>query len=560
MARLCPQCSRYFDDSARYCPIDGGSLRVADDDPLVGTTIGQFELTGIAGRGQTGIVYRAWQAGMERDAAVKVLHRDLLRDKAVVRRFHREARAVARLSHPNIVTLFTVGRTDDRVPFIAMELVDGESLDQVLACGAISQRRAVRIARQIVSALADTHAAGIIHRDLKPANVLLEQRRRAADFVKVLDFGVAKMTDGAVTLPFCESRLTRDGAVCGTPHYIAPEQANGDAVDHRADLYSLGVMLYEMVTGQVPFDGSGVSVMLAHLGREVPRPSALVPELDPRLEAIILTCMAKTPGTRYQSAEQLADALDALDADSAISPWAAKRSGSVPAIPAPGAKVASSMAFDLTEPVKLLRSDITPRAMRIPDVGAPAPAPLPLPAPPARRSRWGLVAAFVAILVGAGVGGWLAQRTTGTEASATTGGALPVVEPPAPPTEIEPRPATPAPPVANVPMRAVVVSDGGYSMRVLLPERIVAGIAYDLTFEVWDPEGEPLAAPDLIVTVERPDGESHGMAARASLDAGRYTLQRTWDHGGRHILRVFPPTDGGAISVFFDVVGPIDQS
>jgi serine/threonine-protein kinase len=503
---------------------------------------------------------------MERDAAVKVLHRDLLRDKSMVRRFHREARAVARLSHPNIVTLFTVGQTDDKVPFIAMELVDGESLDEVLACGRISQRRAVRIARQIVSALADTHAAGIIHRDLKPANVLLEQRRRAADFVKVLDFGVAKMTDGAVTLPFGESRLTRDGAVCGTPLYISPEQANGDKVDHRADLYSLGVILFQMVTGEVPFDGSGVSVMLAHLGREVPRPTSLVPDLDPRLEAIILKCMAKTPGTRFQSAEQLADALDALDDEGKISPWAAKRSGSVPAIADAQPKVESSMAYDPTEPVKLLRSDITPRAMRVPEVTPPRSEPVPLPSPPtmrvARRSRWGLAAAFVAVLVGAGVGGWLAQRTANTEARAATGGVLPAINPTGEPGDVEVTPADPnltrQPP--NVPMRAIVVSANGYSMRVLLPERVIAGIDYELTFEVWDPEGEPLAVPDLIVTVDRPDGESHGMAARATLDAGRYTVQRKWDHGGRHILRVFPPTGAGAIDVFFDVIGSIEQS
>ena len=560
MAQMCPSCSRYFADSARYCPVDGSGLQSAADDRLVGSVLaGQFELTGIAGRGQTGVVYRAWQAGMEREAAVKILHRDLVRDKSMVRRFHREARAVARLSHPNIVTLFTVGMTDEKVPFIAMEYVDGESLDDVLACGRISARRAVRITRQIVSALADTHAAGIIHRDLKPANVLLEQRRCAADFVKVLDFGVAKMADGAVTHGFGESRLTRDGAVCGTPHYLSPEQANSDSVDHRADLYSLGVILYQMVTGRVPFDGSGVSVMLAHLGRDVPPPRELVPELDPRLEAIILRCLAKTPAMRYQSAEQLAEALDSLDDDTRISPWAAKRSGAVAAIEP---TVDSSMAFEPTEPVVLLRSDITPPALR--RVGPPHhPVRLSRTSYIPRRSRWGLVGAFAAVLVGAGVGGWVAQRSTAGEARAATKTAIPTIDSrdDAITARTDPTPDLGREGAANSsPLRAVVVSEGGYAMRVLLPERVVAGVEYELAFEVWDPQGEPLAAPDLIVTVEGPDGDSEGMAARATLEAGRYTVRRRWDDGGRHILRVFPPTGEGTISVFFDVIAVIDQS
>ena len=290
--RICPRCHGRYEDQSRFCPRDGAPLPGAKDDPRIGSVLlGQFELLDVCGKGAMGTVYRAWQTGMDRQVAVKILRSELLRDPSVVKRFHREARAVARIQHPNIVTVFLVGETADGVPFLAMEYVEGEVLADVLDRErALPAVRGLRIARQIASALADAHSFGIVHRDLKPANLLLAQRRRAADFVKVLDFGIAKILRGEDAPPEAgdkpgESRLSRTGTIFGTPHYISPEQAAGTEVDHRADIYSLGVILYRMMTGRLPFEGTGVAVLLAHMQKAPPRPCELAADLDPRVEA-----------------------------------------------------------------------------------------------------------------------------------------------------------------------------------------------------------------------------------------------------------------------------------
>src|SRR5581483_3625326 len=233
-----------------------------------------------------GTVYRAYQRTMDRVVAVKILRRELLKEPEVVRRFLREARAAAKLQHPNIVTVHLVGETDDGVPFLVMEHVDGVSLEMICeAQGAQPASRVVALGRQIASALAEAHAVGIIHRDLKPANILVTDRSRTPDQVKVLDFGIAKIVQGAD-----QSLVTRDGVIFGTPHYIAPEQAAGGDIDQRADLYSLGVILFRLSTGRLPFEGSqGMQVVLKHLREAPPRPRQIAPEMPPALEQLILS-------------------------------------------------------------------------------------------------------------------------------------------------------------------------------------------------------------------------------------------------------------------------------
>ena len=304
--RACPRCQDTFDDVTRFCPRDGSPLEVSPEDPRIGQVVlGDYRIEAVCGRGAMGTVYRARQHGIERKVAVKVLRADLVGDPSVVRRFHREAQVVAAVSHPNIVKIFQVGTLEDGLPCLVMELVDGEPLSAILDREpVIAPARTLKIVRQVLSALAEAHAAGVIHRDLKPANLMISQRRRDPDVVHVLDFGIAKLLDDA------DSKLSRTGTILGTPHYIAPEQAAGADVDRRADLYSLGVMVFRMVTGQLPFEGPGVAVLVAHMQRTPPAPRTIRPDIDPSIEAFVLKALEKDPAARYQSAEEMGDALE----------------------------------------------------------------------------------------------------------------------------------------------------------------------------------------------------------------------------------------------------------
>ena len=307
----CPKCQRPYDDGVRFCPIDG-ALVVPTADPSIARNIGrvlygQFELRELAGRGATGTVWRAYQQSMDRIVAVKILHRELAADPDVVRRFLREARAIAKIAHPNIVTVHLVGETEDAIPYLVMEHVDGISLETIVeAQGPQAIGRVVHLGRQIAAGLGEAHANGIVHRDLKPANLIVTDRGRVADQVKILDFGIAKLIEGGE-----HSQLTRGQQIFGTPQYMAPEQATGEKVDARTDLYAFGVVLFRMVTGQVPFDApAGMQVILRHLRDVPPRPRDLTPLVPPRLEQLILACLEKRPERRPSDAEDVIAALD----------------------------------------------------------------------------------------------------------------------------------------------------------------------------------------------------------------------------------------------------------
>ncbi|MCK5798587.1 MAG: serine/threonine protein kinase, partial [Deltaproteobacteria bacterium] len=226
--RACPTCKRKYSPGMNYCPEDGTPL--AEKDPLLGTRLsGDFDLERICGTGSMGTVYLAWQSTMERHVAIKILRRDLQDTPQLVKRFQREARAAAQLAHPNIITVFSVGETDDERPFIVMEYIDGPSLDDLTHdLGTFPIVRAIHITRQIASALAEAHDRGIIHRDLKPANILLAPHRTTPDVVKVVDFGIAKILHETE-----ETQITQTGAIFGTPFYLSPEQASGAEIDPR---------------------------------------------------------------------------------------------------------------------------------------------------------------------------------------------------------------------------------------------------------------------------------------------------------------------------------------
>ncbi|MCL6581740.1 MAG: Stk1 family PASTA domain-containing Ser/Thr kinase, partial [Firmicutes bacterium] len=269
---------------------------------LLGVVLGgRYEILEKLGAGGMAVVYRAVDTLLQRPVTVKVLRSELAGDEAVVKRFRREAQSAASLSHPNVVGVYDVGRQDD-VHYIVMEYVEGKSLKDIIAeRGPLPAEEALRIARQICEALRHAHGHHIIHRDVKPHNVLITPEGRA----KVTDFGIA----GAATT----STVTYPGVLLGTVYYFSPEQAQGKYGDERSDLYALGVVLYEMLTGRVPFEGeSPVSVALKQI-REEPRPlRELNPRVPPAAERVVLRAMAKAPELRYQSAAEMLKDLDAL--------------------------------------------------------------------------------------------------------------------------------------------------------------------------------------------------------------------------------------------------------
>jgi len=286
-----------------------------DGQELVGTVLaGRYEVTGVLGQGGMGVVLEARQIAVDRKVAVKLLHAAYASNRHAVARFIREMKVTSRLEHPATVRVYDFGEAEVGGAahlFLVMELVQGRTLSKALAEGELSLSRVLAIAEQIARALEAAHGEGIVHRDLKPDNVMLVDRYGQADQVKVLDFGIARFVEGGDEAQ-AMMRLTAEGAVVGTPAYMSPEQATGGEIGPRSDLYSFGVMLFELATGSVPFTApTTVSLMVKHVQEPPPRPSELAP-MPPRLEALILACLEKAPGQRPESARQVAEELAAI--------------------------------------------------------------------------------------------------------------------------------------------------------------------------------------------------------------------------------------------------------
>jgi hypothetical protein len=275
---------------------------------------GRYHLDERLAFGGMGTVFTATDQRLHRKVAVKLLKAELAQDPRFVERFRREARAVAALSHSNIAGVYDYGIDGDR-HFIVMELVDGIDLARVLRSDAqLSPERASSIAAQICSALAHAHAADIVHRDVKPANVIID----AADGVKVTDFGIARAIG--------DSTLTATGSVLGTAQYLSPEQAEGRGAGPASDIYSAGIVLYEMLTGSVPFTGdTPVAIAVRHMSEQVPRPSDLRPDVPCELDAVVARATARSPDDRYRSASEMEAALrrSARSAEPAVIPASA---------------------------------------------------------------------------------------------------------------------------------------------------------------------------------------------------------------------------------------------
>jgi serine/threonine-protein kinase len=283
-------------------------------DSLIGTTlVGRYRVEARVGSGAMGAVYRAEQAGLGRSVALKILNRDRSVGGDTVQRFRREAQALSALHHPNTVRVFDFGATDEGLLFLAMELLEGEPLtDCMVRQGPLPVLEAVLITQQVLRSIGEAHARGIVHRDLKPDNVFLARVPNEAEpIVKVLDFGIAKATDGERTIDQFE---TLDGTVFGTPRYMSPEQAAGKPLGPRSDLYAVGIMLYELLSGRPPFvDNDAVVVMARHIREEPMLVCRAAPgqPIPASLEAVVTRSLAKHPADRFQSAEEFERALQA---------------------------------------------------------------------------------------------------------------------------------------------------------------------------------------------------------------------------------------------------------
>ena len=374
-------------------PVASPPSRDRDEDPMLGTVLlDRVRIERVIARGGMGKVYYGEQVGMKRPCAIKILDPRLAGADTddFARRFQLEASTAAKLTHPNVVTIFDYGETLDGSCFIAMEYLEGRSLsDELKKNGSLAPERAIHVTRQVCRALREAHNLGVVHRDMKPANVFLQHKDDDEDFVKVLDFGLVKETS-----PQDGQDHTQIGQIMGSPRYMAPEQVQGKPVDARTDIYSVGAMFYAMLSGRPPFDkATELATMMAHVSDPAPPLSTVAPDLalPPGLEAVVLKCLAKQPEDRFSSMEELITALKlrpgmtgtTSDSGRQVSPHASPLVEAMRPQPeqrgrrAPIALIVGILLGVVLTVVLLLRPTESP-----PIASSPGPSALPLPPPP----------------------------------------------------------------------------------------------------------------------------------------------------------------------------------
>ncbi len=401
--KRCPVCNGEFEDRRIFCPNDGVTLRTVEGvDALIGHVVdGKYKLEESLGRGGMGSVYRARHMLIGDEVAVKILRPEMARDENAVERLRREARAARHLRNPHTINVTDFGASDDGLVYMVMEYVRGRSLRDVLGAEVrLDPRRTATIVAQIADGLDQAHAQGIVHRDLKPDNVMIVAGADGAETVRVLDFGIAKLSDVETKL----RTLTHEDVIIGTPCYLSPEQCGSGDVGPWSDVYSLGVMLYEMVAGDVPFNGrTALEVARHHVFTPPPPPRRLNPALSEQAEAVILRALAKDPQDRYASAGALAQAFD--EAASLLS----------------GSELASTMELDTKRLAAEAETTDLPNRVTAPDqkparptvaepAGTMAAALVETQTEPRRRGRVWLVAGIVVVVAVLGLTIWAAIR------------------------------------------------------------------------------------------------------------------------------------------------------
>ena len=365
-AKRCPDCGTELPAVARFCFLCGRPLATGEQagsappppadlrDRLARALDGRYEVRELLGAGGMGAVYLADDLALERPVAIKVLPPELSADRSVVQRFQREAKTAAKLDHPHIIPIHRV-ESEDGLHYIVMKLVPGRSLEAVLATGArVPLPFALRVLREAASALGHAHRHGVVHRDVKPANIMLD----ADDRVVLTDFGISKASrDGRAS-----TQLTQSGAVIGTPHYMAPEQALGHPVDGRADQYALAVVGFQMLTGTLPFDGeSPHAIIHRHINHAAPRVTPLRPDAPAAVGLTIARALSKAPSHRFASMEEFVAALDGEAQPGA--PTIASRGGSAATTTPVGRRsgAAAAVATSPTTAAELLGDGTTRR-------------------------------------------------------------------------------------------------------------------------------------------------------------------------------------------------------
>jgi serine/threonine protein kinase len=452
-------------------------------DPLIGRVINdRFKINALIARGGMGKVYRAEQAPLGRVCALKVLNPNYAgeQDPEFHKRFFLEASIASKLTHPNTVTIFDYGRTEDDVYYMAMEYLDGHTLHRAIReASHFPEERAAHVARQICRALREAHSLGVIHRDLKPANIFLVEHGDETDFVKILDFGLVKNVSDTKT-----EELTQTGLFMGSPKYMAPEQIRGDRVDARTDIYALGIIMYEMIAGKVPFDRpSSVNILMAHVNEEAPPIRQMNPntQVSAAFEDAIARCMAKEPDQRFRSMDEVLAALKRIGGAAALlqtfngtgtgefrafavsgsAPRALADTGSGPTTDAPAPSLSGSGS--ILPPIGRPETSLGGPSISAPRLRADAAVGVPVvstPPPSGKSSKSGV--AVAAVVAAAAIVGIVAYSSTRAAVPSSVAAAAAQATPAAGQPESAPSaaPADTTPKVAAVKVRVNTDPDG----------------------------------------------------------------------------------------------------
>lgn len=457
----CPTCLTHYDDDVEVCEKDGSPLLPdaaigVEPDLKAGTKVGEYVIEAKIGAGTFGAVYRAIQPLIGKQVAVKVLSRKYSADPHVVSRFIAEARAVNQIRHKNIIDIFSFGQLPDGRHYHVMELLDGEPLDEHVKArgGRLPVEELLPVLRGLARALDGAHAAGIAHRDLKPANVFLARDEDGTPFPKLLDFGIAKL----LTDEMPRQHHTATGAAVGTPDYMSPEQCQGPDVDHRTDIYALGVMSYQLLTGHLPHRGNNVvEVLMKQMTAEPARPSQVAPEVPESFDGPVLTMMAKVADERPASCALAVQALTDAAIEAGFDVPSASHSGEVDA-----RLVRSGPGAHKTPTVTPAAGSPAPSAAMADTIASSSGSDLSSPATPPARSRVPLLLGMAVMVIAVAAVPFLLD----SGAASTT--------PPPPPSEAmevmevaEPAaPATVQLAVAGAPKGATIIGPGGVQLGV----------------------------------------------------------------------------------------------